>query len=420
MTAYDPSDPFSCVQAIALPPGSLPPGLRVGVPDSAGRSFGGDVLSEAAFDAAIAELIAVMDSAKPKSVDIAPLLEAAVLLYGGPWVAERYQAILDPVEHRPNVLHPITRRIIEGAAAITAADTFAGIYQLAGLRRVAEQIWTGIDVLIVPTYPRPCLVAEVQADPIGPNSELGTHTNFVNLPGLCALAVPGCFRADGFPSGITLIAPRGHDGLLAALGARLHAAAGITIGTSNVPVRAAGEGVNVAAPGEIELAVVGAHLSGMALNHELTSRNARFLRAVPTTSDYRLYALPGGPPYRPGLMRIADGSGLPIETEVWAMPPEGFGTFVAGIPAPLGIGAVRLADGTNPKGFVVEAQEIGGARDISVFGGWRRYIAGPPAPPHLTPAGSQPDDRSCDIIRSIARAKDRRDRDGPAAERHAD
>ncbi|HTV66712.1 MAG TPA: amidase family protein [Bryocella sp.] len=201
MTAYDPSDPFSCVQAIALPPGSLPPGLRVGVPDSAGRSFGGDVLSEAAFDAAIADLIAVMDSAKPKSVDIAPLLEAAVLLYSGPWVAERYQAIRDPVEPRPNVLHPITRRIIEGAAAITAADTFAGIYQLAGLRRVAEQIWTGIDVLIVPTYPRPRLVAEVQADPIGPNSELGTHTNFVNLPGLCAL-VPLHGGFDRLDSGL--------------------------------------------------------------------------------------------------------------------------------------------------------------------------------------------------------------------------
>jgi len=379
MAAYDPSDPFSCPEAMALPPGSLPPGLRVGIPDSAGRSFGGDVLSEAAFDAAVADVIAVMDSAKPKSVDITPLLETAVLLYSGPWVAERYQAIRDLIEHRPNVLHPTTRRIIEGAAAITAADTFAGIYRLAGLRRVAERIWTGIDVLIVPTYPRPRRVAELLADPIGPNSELGTYTNFVNLLDLCALAVPGRFRADGFPSGITLIAPRGHDGLLAALGARLHAAAGITIGTSDVPVPAAGEGVSAAAPGEIELAVVGAHLSGMALNHELTSRNARFLRAVPTTSDYRLYALPGGPPYRPGLMRIADGSGLPIETEVWAIPPKGFGTFVAGIPAPLGIGTVRLADGTNPKGFIVEAEGIAGARDISVFGGWRRYIASTPA-----------------------------------------
>ncbi len=375
MAAYNPSDPFSSSQPIPLPPESLPPGLRVGVPDSAGRRFCGDVLSEAAFNAAVGDIAAIVGPGKLKAVDLTPLFEAANLLYSGPWVAERYQAIRDLIEKRPGVLHPTTRRIIEGAASITAADAFAGIYRLAGLRREAERIWADIDVLIVPTYPRPRRVAELEADPINPNSELGTYTNFVNLFDLCALAVPGRFRADGLPSGVTLIAPRAHDGVVAVLGARLHAAAGTTIGTSNVPVPGPKERSNSAAPGEIELVVVGAHLSGMPLNHELMSRNARFLRAVPTTSDYKLYALPGGPPHRPGLMRIADGSGTPIETEVWAIPPEGLGTFLAGVPAPLGIGTVRLADGTNPKGFIVEAEGIVGARDVSVFGGWRRYMA---------------------------------------------
>jgi allophanate hydrolase len=174
---------------------------------------------------------------------------------------------------------------------------------------------------------------------------------------------------------VTLIAPRGRDGLLAALGARLHAAAGLKIGTSSTPVPEAAEGLARAAAGEIEMVVVGAHLSGMPLNHELTSRHARFLRAAQTTGDYQLYALPGGPPQRPGLMRVADGTGAAIATEVWALTPEGFGTFIAAIPAPLAIGTVRLADGTAPKGFTVEAEGVKAATDVTRFGGWRAYIA---------------------------------------------
>jgi allophanate hydrolase len=227
----------------------------------------------------------------------------------------------------------------------------------------------------VPTYPRPRTLADLAADPIGPNSELGAYTNFVNLLDLCALAAPSRFRADGFPSGVTLIAPRGRDGLIAELGARLHAAAGVTIGATRTPAPPAPAGIATAAPGEIELAVVGAHLSGMALNHELTSRDARFLRIATTTPDYKLYALAGGPPQRPGLLRVAAGAGVAIATEVWALSAEGLGNFLAGVPAPLGIGTTRLADGTTPKGFIVEPEGVVGARDISEYGGWRNFIA---------------------------------------------
>jgi len=373
MAAYDVLDPWS--RPVAAPQlCALPPGLRIGVPDGDGRRFGGDVLSEAAFDAALADLKAVV-GAQPIPVDMTPLFDTANLLYSGPWVAERYQAIRHTIETTPDALHPVTRRIIEGAKAFSAADTFAGIYALAGLARRAEAIWRAVDVLAVPTYPRPRTLADLEADPIGPNSELGTYTNFVNLLDLCALAVPGRFRSDAFPSGVTLIAPRGRDGLLAALGVKLHAAAGTTIGATQTPVPAPIAGPSMAAQGEIELVVVGAHLSGMPLNHELTSRNARFLRAVSTTPDYKLFALPGGPPFRPGLMRVASGTGTMIATEVWAISPQGFGEFVTGIPAPLGIGTTRLADGTAPKGFIVEAEGIAGAKDVSEFGGWRSYIA---------------------------------------------
>lgn len=374
MATFDRADPWSRPHLnAATKPAALPPGLRVGVPDTASRKFAGDLPSERAFDLAVTDLATVV-SAPARAVDLSPLFKVASLLYSGPWVAERYQAIRQVIETTPDLLHPVTRTIIGSATAFSAADAFAGLYQLAELRRGADAIWSSVDVLMVPTYPRPRTVADLQADPIGPNSELGTYTNFVNLLDLCALAVPSRFRADGFPSGVTLIAPSGRDDLLAALGQRLHAASDVSVGASSTKVPAAPAASTSAAASEIELVVVGAHLSGMPLNHELTSRGARFLRAVPTAPDYKLFALQGGPPFRPGLLRVAAGEGVPIATEVWAISAEGFGSFVAGIPAPLGIGTTRLSDGTTPKGFIVEAEGLKGATDISAFGGWRAYI----------------------------------------------
>ncbi len=375
IAGYDPQDPYSRALPVPPRPGSLPPGLRVGVPDAAGRIFGGDALSEAAFDASLADLRAVLGRGTA-DIDLAPFFAVAELLYAGPWVAERYQAIRGFIEARPDSLHPTTRAIIGAATRHAAADAFAGLYRLAELRRATEAVWRGIDVLVVPTYPRPRRVADLAADPVGPNSELGTYTNFVNLLDLCALAVPGRRRGDGFPSGVTLIAPRGADGLLAELGARLHEAAGATLGASGVPVPAEPAPRGDRAQGEeIEVAVVGAHLSGLPLNGELTARGARFLRAVATSPDYRLYALPGGPPARPGLIRVGPGSGAVIETEVWALAPDAFGRFVAGIPSPLAIGTLSLSDGTTPKGFLAEAAGLTDARDISGHGGWRAYLA---------------------------------------------
>ena len=374
MLGPDRADPWSRALPVPTAPAGLPPGLRLGLPDAASRRFGGDGLSEAAFAAAVADLEALAGAGAP--VDLGPMFAVAALLYDGPWVAERYAAIRPIMETRPGILHPTTRAVIAAAERYSAADAFAGLYSLAELSRHANALWDRIDVLAVPTYPRPQTCAAVAADPIGPNSELGTYTNFVNLLGWCALAVPGRPRADGFPSGITLLAPRGSDGLLAALGARLHAASAGRIGASTVPVPAAEPGPASARPGEIELAVVGAHLSGLPLNGELIARGARYLRTELTRPDYRLYALPGGPPQRPGLLRVSAGAGGGIETEVWTLAPAEFGSFVAGIPDPLGIGTVRLADGTAPKGFLVEAAGIAGAADITRFGGWRRYMAG--------------------------------------------
>jgi allophanate hydrolase len=277
---------------------------------------------------------------------------------------------------RPEALHPTIRTITERATAFSAADAFAGRYRLAELRRATEPVWLTIDALCVPTFPRPHTLAALAADPIGPNAELGTYTNFVNLLDLCALAVPSHPRADGAPAGVTLIAPAGRDATLVPLGDGLHRAGGTPMGATGAPLPQAPEAGPPRATGdEIELAVVGAHLSGLPLNGELTSLGARHLRAVTTTPDYRLFALPGAGPRRPGLVRVAAGTGTSITTEVWALTPDAFGRFVAAIPAPLGIGTLRLADGTSPKGFLCEPEGVREAEDVSAHGGWRAYLA---------------------------------------------
>ncbi|BCM83899.1 allophanate hydrolase [Methylobacterium indicum] len=371
LAGFDAADPFSRVVPVGRP-GPLP--RRIGVPDAQSRRFAGDAMSEAAFDAGLGDLEALGATLVP--VDLTPFLAAAALLYDGPWVAERWEAIRDVIAATPEALHPVTRAITERATAFSAADAFAGRYRLAELRRATEPVWQGIDALCVPTFPRPQTVAALEADPIGPNAELGTYTNFVNLLDLCALAIPSRPRADGWPAGLTLIAPAGRDAALISLGDALHRAGGCSMGSTGVaPPQASVPDTPRAADDEIELAVVGAHLSGLPLNGELTALGGRLLRAVATTPDYRLFALPGAGPRRPGLIRVTDGAGTAIATEVWALTPEAFGRFVAAIPAPLGIGTLRLSDGTTPKGFLCEPQGVRDAEDVSAHGGWRAYLA---------------------------------------------
>jgi allophanate hydrolase len=366
--AYDPEDAYS--RRIALGAAVRPPVVRLGIPDATSLIFDSEI-ARAAFDAALA---AFPDfGAKAKPMDLAPFYAAAQRLYEGAWVAERYAAIRDFVEKRPEALYPATRTIIEGSRRFSAADAFADQYRLADLARKTNAVWDTIDVLAVPSMPDICTLEQIAADPLVPNRRLGTYTNFVNLLDLCAIAVPGPFRSDGRAAGVTLIAPAGRDGLLAAMAAEIHAKAGVKIGAIGraLPPSSLPKAIP---DGAIPIAVVGAHLSGMGLNHELTARGATFVKAAATEPHYRLYALNGGPPQRPGLVRTANG-GASIATEVWALPPAGFGEFVAAIPSPLGIGTVKLADGTSVKGFLCEAAAIDGARDITSFGGWRAYVA---------------------------------------------
>ncbi|HEY5793488.1 MAG TPA: allophanate hydrolase [Bosea sp. (in: a-proteobacteria)] len=367
----DASDPFSRPVPLGQP-GAVPPKPRIAVPRPEDLGFAGDTGAAASFALAVERARALGAEIVP--LDMAPLYETARLLYEGPWVAERFLAVRDLLTRDPDAILPVIRTVIAGKPLPDAAATFAARYRVAELALTARAALKGIDALMVPTAPRPVTLSEMAADPIGMNSLLGRYTNFVNLLDMCALAVPVSLAADGTAAGITLIAPSGHDAVLAGLGRALHVAASLPLGATGLPHPALATLPVRPTPDAIEIAVVGAHLSGMPLNGELTRLGGTFLRATTTTPDYRLFALPGGPPARPGLIRVGEG-GAAIALEVWSLPPEGFGRFVSGIPSPLGIGTLALADGTKVKGFLCETIATEGARDVTQHGGWRAFVA---------------------------------------------
>ena len=358
--------------------------FRFGVPRPDDLEFHGNAEGPAQFTQAVARLREL--GGTPVEVDLRPFRAVATLLYEGPWVAERYAAIRAFIEAHPAALHPVTLAITKKGASISAPDTFAALYRLKALQQQTLPVWDGIDCLVVPTSGSPYRIADVLADPIRLNSNLGHYTNFVNLLDLSALAVPTGFLADGMPCGITLIATCGKDLPLLNLGAKLHAASVATVGaTPHAPHRAAraspdSTSLDTAAirsafpSGLVRVAVCGAHLSGLPLNGQLTQRAARLVRSTRSAACYRLVALPGGPPFRPGMLRTEHGGGA-IELEVWELPASQFGSFVAGIPAPLGIGTVELEDGSTVQGFVCEEVAARQARDITALGGWRAYLA---------------------------------------------
>ena len=371
MAGPDGADPFSRNRPLAAMD-AFPSQLRLGVPRNGQLIFFGDKASEKAYGEALARWTAL--GATFVEFDLEPLYETARLLYEGPWVAERYLVIRNLLASSPDAIHPITREITAAGARLTAADTFAALYRLQALRRIAERAFANIDALVLPTAPTVYSTAQVLANPVELNSRLGTYTNFVNLLDLCGLALPAAMRPDGIPFGITLLAPAGHDAQLASIGRVFHSDTKLTMGAKGLPQPPLATFAAGVDGGEIAIAVVGAHLSGMALNSELKALGGRLLEATATAPDYRLYALATTPP-KPGMLRVAQGAGSSIELELWALSAAAFGKFVAAIPPPLSIGTVRLADGRGVKGFIVEPAEVGGARDISAFGGWRAFMA---------------------------------------------
>ena len=370
---FDARDPFS---RPASPPARAMPrtfaGCRVGVPREDQLAFFGNPDTPGLFKNFLKKIQDL--GAEEVRIDFAPFLETARLLYEGPWVAERYVAIREFIERQPEALHPVTRAIIGGATRHSAIDAFSAYYRLQALRRATAPVWGGIDVLLTPTAGTIYRIAEVEADPVKLNSNLGYYTNFMNLLDLAAIAVPAGFQRDGLPFGVTFAAPAFTDDALCVLGEIAQRAMVKTMGATGLPLPAVDTEETFRDQSLIRLAVCGAHMSGLPLNHQLTERGARLARKCRTAPQYRLYALTDFAPPRPGMVR-ADTGGA-IDVEVWDVPATAFGGFVEGIPAPLGIGTVTLEDGQQVKGFLCESHATRGARDITGLGGWRQFIKG--------------------------------------------
>ena len=368
MDGLDRADPFSRVAV----PVSLPPRPRIGVLTGAEREFYGNAEVAALYDAALIRAETLGAVLVP--FDDAPFREVAALLYDGPWVAERLAAVEGFLATNPDDFDPVVRKIIEGARPRTAVDAFRGLYRLEELRHVIAPVWDAVDMLLLPTSPTTYRIDDMLADPITKNSHFGRYTNFANLLGYAAIAVPAGFGPSGLPAGVTLVGPAFSDDALAPFAAAMHHAAGCGMGRDRgalVPTPAAPD----IPTGMIPIVVVGAHLTGMPLNHELTGRSGILLGAAVTAPGYRLYALAGTVPPKPGMVFDPGFDGPGIAVEVWALPPAAFGSFAARVPAPLGLGKVTLADGRIVSGFLCETHAIMGATEITPFGGWRAYHA---------------------------------------------
>lgn len=353
-------------------PKQCPAPLRVGIPRSvlldAGQGY------DSAWNQALARLQTL--GAQVVEQDFTPLLDVARLLYDGPWVAERYAAVQTLLESQPEALDKTVAAVIGRASHYSAVHTFQAAYALQAARQQTAQLWRDVDLLMVPTAPRHPRFADVEADPIGANALLGTYTNFVNLLGWSALALPSSITASGLPFGVTFIGPANADAALAQWGLAWQAAAALHLGATH---RSSAAEPHVpalwpATQATLALAVVGAHLSGLPLNGQLLERGATLRQSTHTAPQYQLFALAGTTPPKPGMQRVSHG-GQALAVEVWDMPITQVGSFLALIPQPLGLGTVELADGSHVHGFLCEGVALKGAIDITRFGGWRAFVA---------------------------------------------
>jgi len=374
MAQFDATDSFARRNPFANSPrhyGMASAAFRFGVPAAAQLEFFGDASAQALFNAAVQKLESL--GGIKSEIDFAPFLSAARLLYEGPWLAERYIATETIISTQPEAMLPVTRQIIEAAGHKSAIEAFKAEYRLQDYRRQAQAILETLDCIVTPTAGTIYRIDQIERDPIRLNSQLGYYTNFMNLLDCAAVAVPAGFLDSGLPWGITLFSSAFQDRYLLSVANRWQQALNLSPGATGLGLPV-GDATPVQAAGHIPVVVCGAHLEGLPLNWQLRERNASLVERTTTSANYRLYALPGGPPFRPGLIRDTR-QGCRIEVEVWQVPSAEFGSFVAAIPAPLAIGKLELADGRWLPGFVCEGHAVAEATEISMLGGWRAYLA---------------------------------------------
>ncbi|ODB87153.1 allophanate hydrolase [Candidatus Thiodiazotropha endoloripes] len=344
--------------------------LKIGVIPGQQLNFFGDQAYQQAYRDTLKQL--ETDGIEFIEIDYQPFAEAARLLYEGPWVAERYLATQPLIDDNPQALFPVVREIIEPGKALQAGSLFEAQYRLSGLKAICNRQLAAVDCLLTPTAGTCFTIEQMLEEPILRNSQLGYYTNFMNLLDLASVAVPTQMTASGLPFGITLVGDAFTDRALLSIAKRIHRQFELKIGASQYELQSTAQ-PSVGDYNKIDVVVCGAHLQGLPLNWQLTERGATLKAKTKTAPIYRMYALPGGPPARPGLI-LDEAAGGAIEVEVWSMPQSQFGGFVAAIPSPLGIGKLKLADGTQASGFICESYAITGAEEITGYGGWKAYL----------------------------------------------
>ena len=344
--------------------------LKVGIIPAAQLNFFNDDAYALAYQTTLEQL--EKEGFEFVEIDYAPFAEAAKLLYEGPWVAERYLATQPLINDNPDAIFPVVRDIIAKGNDPKATDLFRAEYRLNALKKICDQQLAAVDCLLTPTAGTCFTIEEMLAEPILRNSQLGYYTNFMNLLDMAAIAVPTQITDKGLPFGITLVGPTFSDRTLLSIANRIHASANLPMGASKLPLTASSAPA-IGATDHIDVLVCGAHLEGLPLNWQLTERGAVLKSKTATAAVYRMYALAGGPPFRPGLI-LDENQGQAIEVEIWSIPADQFGSFVNGIPSPLGIGKVRVADGSVVSGFICEPFGLTGAKEITEYGGWKAYM----------------------------------------------
>ena len=377
--SYDRSDPFS-KKIIVNQLGAKSPHFHVGVPNKKTRLFFGDIEQAKMFNNSLNSIEIL--GGKICELDFELFFRTAAMLYDGPWIAERHITVEKILEKNPEALHPVTKKVLEKALKFSAKDTFRAQYVLRELTVQIKEILDDLDMLCVPSVPKYYTLKDLRADPISSNAELGTYTNFVNLLDLCAITVPTAPRQDNLPGSVTLIAKAGADERIASVAADLQTHECAPFGATDWEHPDPNSKTSILGSHEVEIAVVGAHLSGLPLNHQLTDLNGRLIKTTKTSKNYYLYKLAGGPPYRSGLVRNQDGAA--IEIEIWALPTSKIGSLLKNIPSPLGLGTLFLEDGSKVNGFVCEAVAIIDAENITAYGGWRNYLSSKKLINHMT------------------------------------
>jgi allophanate hydrolase len=368
----DADDEFSIADPPEIKnPAALPPVFNVGIPRPDQLEFFGDSGAQALFGLAVERIRSL--GGRIIEIDFSPFQEAGELLYNGPWIVERYAGLKPFVASHPDNCLPVIKEIFSTSSNYSARDVFAALHRRRTLLMKTRQIWNQIQTLVLPTAPTIYRRSQIHADPIRLNTNLGYYTRFANLMKCCVVAVPAAIRSDGLPFGISLVAPAFNEHKLIAMAGRFHADTSLTMGALAAPVPDECHCAGKSCDQMMDIAVVGAHLSGQPLNYQLIDVDAHFVREARTAPCYRLSSLGNAKPAKPGLVRVASGGGA-IRLEIWRMPHCNFGAFLALVPSPLCIGSITLEDRTTVKGFLCESVAAEQGRDITSFGGWREFL----------------------------------------------